>query len=141
VRRVLLYSILLILGLAASQILPPLAGARYHTIAEAVRLATMACLAFIMIHVGYEFEIDKSRVRQYGWDYLVAGTAAFFPWVFCAIYFMMVVSPANEWASSGRWKETLLVARFAAPTSAGVLFSMLAAAGLSSCSTWCSSRW
>jgi len=32
------------------------------------------------------------------------------------------------------WKDALLVARFASPTSAGVLFSMLAAAGLSA--TW-----
>ena len=32
------------------------------------------------------------------------------------------------------WKETLLAGRFSAPTSAGVLFSMLAAAGLST--TW-----
>ena len=133
-RRVLLYSVLLILGLAASQILPRLTGDRYSAIAEPVRLATMACLAFIMIHVGYEFEIDKSRMRQYGWDYVVAGTAASFPWVFCAAYFVMVMSPAEEWTSADRWKETLLVARFAAPTSAGVLFSMLAAAGLSA--TW-----
>lgn len=133
-RRVLLYSVLLILGLVTSQFLPHLAGDRYGAVGEVVRLATMACLAFIMIHVGYEFEIDKSQIRQYGWDYVVAGTAAFFPWVFCAVYFVIVMSPAEQWSSAERWKETLLVARFAAPTSAGVLFSMLAAAGLSA--TW-----
>ena len=32
------------------------------------------------------------------------------------------------------WKETMLAGRFAAPTSAGILISMLAAAGLGS--TW-----
>ena len=35
---------------------------------------------------------------------------------------------------SNSWTEALLAGRFAAPTSAGILFSMLAAAGLSG--TW-----
>jgi hypothetical protein len=26
----------------------------------------MVALAFIMIHVGYEFELDKTDLRQYG---------------------------------------------------------------------------
>jgi hypothetical protein len=77
-----------------------------------------------MIHVGYEFEIDKSQPKQYIWDYIVAGTAATFPWLFCAGYFVWVIGMDS-------WKDALLVARFSSPTSAGVLFSMLAAAGLS----------
>jgi Kef-type K+ transport system membrane component KefB len=95
--------------------------------AAAIKLGTMFCLAFIMIHVGYEFEIDKTRPGQYAWDYLVAGTAAAFPWVFCAAYFVYVLGTAS-------WEDALLLARFASPTSAGVLFSMLAAAGLAA--TW-----
>ena len=42
--------------------------------------------------------------------------------------------PADVWGDFATWKETLLDGRFAAPTSAGVLFSMFAAAGLGS--TW-----
>jgi hypothetical protein len=84
-----------------------------------------------MIRVGYEFVIDKSRLRSYGWDYVVAATAATFPWLFVAIYFIFVLSDAS---ASAVWKESLLTSRFAAPTSAGILFSMLAAAGLAT--TW-----
>jgi len=126
-RKVLLYSLLLVGGLAASQIL----GDRGEHV---VKLLTMVALGFIMIHVGYEFEIDKSRPGQYGWDYVVAATAAAFPWLFCALYFVYAMAPPEMWGSQDLWTEALLVARFASPTSAGVLFSMLAAAGLSA--TW-----
>ena len=118
--KVLLYSLLLVVGLIASQFL---AG----TSATAIKLGTMFCLAFIMIHVGYEFEIDKARPKQYAWDYLVAGPAAAFPWLFCAGYFVWVLGTDS-------WKDALLLARFSSPTSAGVLFAMLAAAGLAT--TW-----
>ena len=39
----------------------------------------MAALAFIMIHVGYEFDINKRQIRSYGWDYVVAMTARCVP--------------------------------------------------------------
>jgi Kef-type K+ transport system membrane component KefB len=94
----------------------------------------MIGLAFIMIHVGYEFEIDKSNLRQYGWDYLVAMTAAAFPWILVAVYFIYFMLPPESAGSWEAWSSVLLVSRFSAPTSAGVLFSMLAAAGLSA--TW-----
>ncbi|MDW7980864.1 MAG: hypothetical protein RMH97_09885 [Verrucomicrobiales bacterium] len=119
-RKVALYSVLLVAGLVASQFL----GGKG---AGVVSVLTMFCLAFIMIRVGYEFDIDKSRPRQYAWDYIVAGTAAAFPWVFCAAYFVWALDVPS-------WEEALLLGRFASPTSAGVLFSMLAAAGLSA--TW-----
>jgi len=94
----------------------------------------MAGLAFIMIHVGFEFHIDKSNLKRYGWDYFVAFTAASFPWVLVTGYFTFVMLPPEMWGDFEAWKETLLAGRFAAPTSAGVLFSMLAAAGLGA--TW-----
>jgi len=87
-----------------------------------------------MIHVGFEFHIDKGRLGKYGKDYLIAFTAASFPWIFVTLYFVFAMMPAEFWSSFLAWKETLLAGRFAAPTSAGVLFSMLAAAGLSA--TW-----
>ena len=130
VRKVLVYSFLLVAGLVASQFL----GGAPAAVKTAISLATMVALSFIMIHVGYEFELDKSRPRQYVWDYVVAGTAAGFPWVFCALYFVYVMSPPALWGHGDLWRESLLEARFASPTSAGVLFSMLAVTGLAA--TW-----
>jgi len=133
-KKVAVFSLLLIAGLVGSQLLPLLPRETSSPLAGVVGVLTLVGLAFIMIHVGYEFELDKSRMRSYGWDYVVAMTAAAFPWVFAALYFLFVMLPPGEWGNGRAWKEVLLVSRFAAPTSAGVLFSMLAAAGLSS--TW-----
>lgn len=132
--KVLLFSILLLLGLLGSQWLPLQFGAEYAVFGDIIRVLTMIGLSFIMIRVGYEFDIDKNNLKQYGWDYFVAFTAASFPWIFVSSYFVFVLLPPDFWSSFDAWKETLLAGRFAAPTSAGVLFSMLAAAGLSA--TW-----
>lgn len=129
-RKVLFYSVLLILGLVGSQMM----GEAPHGLQRAIGLATMFALAFIMIHVGYEFEMDKSRPRQYAWDYAVAASAATLPWLFCTLYFVYGMSPRDRWDDIELWRESLLEGLFAAPTSAGVLFSMLAAAGLAA--TW-----
>ena len=133
-KKVAIFSILLIVGIAGSQLVPNLLGDPYQQARHGIELLTMIGLAFIMIHVGYEFEIDKSALGQYGWDYVVAMTAAAFPWVFASAYFVFVMLPSDTWGSLDAWKESLLAGRFAAPTSAGVLFAMLAAAGLSA--TW-----
>ena len=85
------------------------------------------CLAFIMINVGREFEIDKRNMRGYAKDYLVAMFAAAMPWLLIALYYIFVILPSTMWGEGDVWKETLLLSRFAAPTSAGILFSMLAA--------------
>jgi Kef-type K+ transport system membrane component KefB len=130
VKKVLLFSVLLVIGLIVSQYLDQLTGDSAFA-GETVRLLTMVMLGFIMIHVGYEFEIDRSRLGSYGHDYLVAATAAAFPWIFCAVYFVFVFHDTAQWGSFDTWTVALLAGRFAAPTSAGVLFSMLAAAGLS----------
>jgi Kef-type K+ transport system membrane component KefB len=133
-RKVAVFSLLLIAGMVGAQLLPGLAGDVYVELIHGLRLATMVALAFIMIHVGYEFELDKTNLRQYGWDYVVAMTAAAFPWIFVVLYFMLALLPVGAWGSWEAWVEVLLAGRFAAPTSAGVLFAMLAAAGLSA--TW-----
>ena len=133
-KKVLLFSMLLLLGLIGSQWLPAYIGPAYAKVGDLVRILTMAGLSFIMIRVGYEFDIDKSNLRQYGWDYFVAFTAASFPWIFVTLYFVLVLLPPDVWGTLAAWQETLLAGRFAAPTSAGVLFSMLAAAGLGA--TW-----
>ncbi|MFH2050437.1 MAG: sodium:proton antiporter [bacterium] len=132
-KKVLLFSILLVAGLLLSQNLESLVGGS-EAAREVIRILTMAMLGFIMIHVGYEFEIDRSKLKSYGFDYLVAATAAGFPWILCAAYFVLVFNDSTNWGSFSTWTNALLAGRFAAPTSAGILFSMLAAAGLSA--TW-----
>lgn len=121
-------------GLVGAQLLALLAPDVHGSFGELVKLLTMACLSFIMVHVGYEFDIDKSALRTYGWDYVVAATAAALPWIFSAAYFVFALLPAESWSSWPAWKGALLIGRFASPTSAGVLFAMLAAAGLAG--TW-----
>jgi Kef-type K+ transport system membrane component KefB len=133
-KKVLYFSILLVVGLIGSQILPGLAGTQFPLMSEIISFLTMIGLAFIMIHVGYEFDINKSNLREYGWDYLVAMTAAAFPWILITVYFIYFMLPPESACSWEAWSNVLLVSRFSAPTSAGLLFSMLAAAGLSA--TW-----
>ena len=118
---------MLMAGLVLSQILPMFMGEAYAELKHMVEVMLGICLAFIMINVGREFEIDKSNVRVYVKDYLVAMLAAALPWIFIAVYYIFMLMPQEWWGMGETWKETLLLTRFAAPTSAGILFSMLAA--------------
>ena len=110
-KKILLFSFFLMLGLVVSQFLPAMVGEGYSSVKTVSNTLLYVCLAFIMINVGREFEMDKSRWRSYTEDYFIAMATAAFPWIFVALYYMF---------------------RFAAPTSAGILFTMLAAAGLKS---------
>ena len=123
---------MLMLGLVLSQLLPGALGANYEHAREAIEILLGVCLAFIMVNVGREFEVDKSNIRVYVKDYLVAMLAAALPWILIAAYYIFVLMPVDWHASGAVWKETLLLSRFAAPTSAGILFAMLAAIGLQS---------
>ena len=82
-----------------------------------------------MINVGREFELDKTKWRSYAADYFIAMATAAVPWIMVAFYYMFLL-PADLFGNWDAWKENLLLSRFAAPTSAGILFTMLAAAGL-----------
>lgn len=126
-KKVISFSLLLMSGLILSQVLPSLLGESYGELKHMVEIMLGVCLAFIMINVGREFEIDKSNVKVYVKDYFVAMLAAAMPWILIAIYYIFVLMPPEWWAMGETWKETLLLSRFAAPTSAGILFSMLAA--------------
>ena len=121
---------LLMVGLLLSQVLPTVMGESYSTLSNVVYMLLGTCLAFIMINVGREFELDKNNVGIYIKDYCVAMLAAAAPWILIAIYYVLFLLPSDLWSSGDAWKETLLLSRFAAPTSAGILFSMLAALGL-----------
>ena len=119
-RRVMIYSLLLVIGMALSQ------SAFVQLFNVIISTLTMIFLAYIMIEVGMEFDIDKSRLGSYAIDYGIAMGAAAVPWLCAALYFW--------WVFNLGFKESLLVGRFASPTSAGILFTMLAAAGLAT--TW-----
>ena len=126
-KKVASFSLMLMLGLVLSQLLPQFLGSSYAELKYVVEIALGICLAFIMINVGREFEIDKSDVQVYIKDYLVAMLAAALPWIFIALYYIFAIMPQEWWGLGDTWKESLLLSRFAAPTSAGILFSMLAA--------------
>ena len=98
-RKVALFSLLLILGFIGSQALP-LLGDAYQPVSHAISPLTTIALAFIMIHVGYEFELDKSNLRQYVRDYGVAFVAAALPWIFVSLYFVFVMLPPAAWTSA-----------------------------------------
>lgn len=126
-RKVLSFSLFLMLGLVASQLLPGLLGEAHAAFKTTTDLLLYICLAFIMINVGREFEIDKSRWRSYTADYFIAMATAALPWLLIALYYVFVLLPPALWGDTAAWKENLLLSRFAAPTSAGILFTMLAA--------------
>lgn len=126
-RKVLSFSLFLMLGLIASQLLPGLLGPGYGPFKATTDTLLYVCLGFIMINVGREFEIDKSRWRSYTADYFIAMATAALPWLLIVLYYVLVLLPPACWGDPSAWKENLLLSRFAAPTSAGILFTMLAA--------------
>ena len=127
-RRLLMFCTNLFAGLILGQVCAETMPADvYSTWKHVVKIVTMFHLSYIMINVGFEFEIDKTRLSSYVIDYLVAMTAATFPWIFCSLYLIFVVDELP-------WQMALVAARFAAPTSAGLLFTMLEAAGMKE--TW-----
>ena len=88
---------MLMVGLVLSQILPLFMGESYGELKHMVEVTLGICLAFIMINVGREFEIDKSNAKIDVKDYLVAMLAAALPWIFIAIYYIFAILPSNMW--------------------------------------------
>lgn len=128
-KKVLLFSFFLVLGLVFSQCLPVWLDSSFVSVEKGIKTLMFICLAFIMINVGREFELDKSRWRSYTTDYFIAMATAAVPWLLVAFYYTSLL-PSELFYSWEACKENLLLSRFAAPTSAGILFTMLAAAGL-----------
>ena len=133
-KKVFLYMLLLLVGLVTSQTYLPVALGENPNLMTFITFLTYTGLAYIMFFVGLEFNLDKKNIKSYKTDYIVAFTAATFPWIFSSIYFLFTLYPLASWTSFDAWKEVLFVGRFAAPTSAGILFTMLVSAGLAG--TW-----
>ena len=81
-KKVISFSLMLMVGLVLSQLLPSQLGDSYAELKHQIEVLLGVCLAFIMINVGREFEIDKSNAKIYVKDYLVAMLAAALPWIF-----------------------------------------------------------
>ena len=78
-RKVLSFSGFLMLGLIVSQFLPVMAGDGYGAVKSISNVLLYVCLSFIMINVGREFVLDKTRWKSYAQDYFIAmATAAFY---------------------------------------------------------------
>lgn len=132
-KKVLSLSLMLLFGLIVSQAYPFYVDSFSAEFTHIKNILTMFFLTYIMIDVGREFEIDLNNKKKYLIDYAVACSAAGLPWIFCSVYFFNFLMPSSV-APEHVLAQALLVGRFAAPTSAGVLFSMLGAMGLSH--TW-----
>ena len=90
-RKVLSFSLFLMLGLVASQLLPGALGTAYPGFKATADTLLYICLGFIMINVGREFEIDKSRWRSYTADYFIAMATAALPWLLIVLYYIFVL--------------------------------------------------
>ena len=102
-KKILLFSFFLMLGLVVSQFLPAMVGEGYSSVKTVSNTLLYVCLAFIMINVGREFEMDKSCWRSYTEDYFIAMATAAFPWIFVALYYMFVLLPDIYWNSGEAW--------------------------------------
>lgn len=92
-KKILLFSFFLVIGLVVSQFLPAMVGENYSMVKTISNTLLYVCLAFIMINVGREFEMDKTRWKSYTEDYFIAMATAAFPWIFVALYYMFVLLP------------------------------------------------
>ena len=99
-KKVLSFSVFLMLGLIISQILPGMLGDGYGTVKTASNTLLYICLAFIMINVGREFELDKTRWRSYTSDYFIAMATAAVPWLLIAFYYIFCLDSGLSWQNS-----------------------------------------
>ena len=82
---VVVYSLFLGAGIVCSQTMDL---SKYSLF---VQIMTSISLSVIMMDIGLEFNIDKTNIKSYGWDFCTAFLAAVFPWILCAFYFCFVV--------------------------------------------------
>ena len=85
-RKVLSFSGFLMLGLVVSQFLPVIAGEGYGTVKSISNILLYVCLSFIMINVGREFVLDKSRWKSYAEDYFIAMAALVYDCYLLCVY-------------------------------------------------------
>jgi len=130
--KILVYSFLMCVGLAISQFIPQ---AEDDEFGFYVRLPAGIALSYIIVHVGLDFEIVKWRLPTYALDFFVATSAALVPLLVVFGYLKYVCgshSLPHAWYVEEPLgtSQGLLLSVFSAPTSAGMLISMMEAADL-----------
>merc|ERR1712137_936299 len=130
--KILVYSFLMCLGLAISQYIPQ---AEDDEFGFYVRLPAGIALSYIIVHVGLDFEIVKWRLPTYALDFFVATSAALVPLLVIFGYLKYVCGshslPPHWYVKDALGtSQGLLLSVFSAPTSAGMLISMMEAADL-----------
>lgn len=103
-KKILLFSFFLVIGLVVSQFLPAMVGENYSMVKTISNTLLYVCLAFIMINVGREFEMDKTRWKSYTEDYFIAMGNRSLSLDLCGV--VLYVRPASryllvEWRSHG----------------------------------------
>ena len=111
-KKIVLFSLFLILGLICSQTLPNIIDDTAFTHAKSLfDIMLYICLAFIMINVGREFELDKSHWRSYTSDYFIAMATAAAPWLLICFYYMVLLPSEyfTDWDSCSQcWRQPVL---------------------------------
>ena len=110
-KKVFLFSLFLVLGLVLSQCLPVWLGEAFLTAEKVAKTLMFVCLAFIMINVGREFELDKTKWRSYAADYFIAMATAAVPWIMVAFYYIFLFA-ADFLGKWGGGEEKFLFLRF-----------------------------
>ena len=99
-KKIVLFSLFLLIGLAGSQTLPTLLGAEHHAHLKPFFDGMLyVCLAYIMINVGREFELDKTQWKSYTADYFIAMATAAVPWLLICGYYIFLM-PADVGAAN-----------------------------------------
>ena len=81
-KKIILFSIFLLIGLIGSQTIPSyLEPQAFETLKFFLDAMLYICLAYIMINVGREFELDKTKWKSYTEDYFIAMATAAVPWL------------------------------------------------------------
>ena len=107
-RKIVLFSLFLLIGLAGSQTLPILIGTEaFAHIKPFFDGMLYVCLAYIMINVGREFELEKTKWKSYTKDYFIAMATAAVPWLLICGYYIMLL-PSDLGGNWNVWTETLL---------------------------------
>src|SRR5690606_14484477 len=107
-KKIVLFSLCLVVGLVFSQLLPDILGNNYDNFKLVSGLTLSVALSFIMINVGREFDLDKKKWRSYSLDYYVAMMTAALPWIFVAVYYMWLM-PDGMFGNWDAWKNILLL--------------------------------
>lgn len=128
-KKILLFSFFLMLGLVVSQFLPAMVGESYLSVKTVSNTLLYVCLAFIMINVGREFEMDKKPLAVlYRRLFYCNGDSRFSLDLRGVILYVRAASRylLEQWGSLERESFAEPVC---SPDFAGILFTVLAAAG------------